>query len=133
MEKYSKVHTIYYKDAISNNKSPTEKVLFRAVYGEEINKLKEMQVFDPAVKIQRDTVPRNKIIPINSIFTIKRSGQHKARIVARGDKQDESTYGVTSTSTIGIDSLKLWLIHANNLGWYLKSVDINSAFLHAKL
>ena len=133
LEKYSKVHTIYYKDAISNNKSPTEKVLFRAVYGEEINKLKEMQVFDPAVKIQRDTVPRNKIIPINSIFTIKRSGQHKARIVARGDKQDESTYGVTSTSTIGIDSLKLWLIHANNLGWYLKSVDINSAFLHAKL
>ena len=90
-------------------------------------------MFDPAVKIQRDAVSSNKIIPINSIFTIKCSGQHKARIVARGDKQDESTYGVTSTSTIGIDSLKLLLIHANNLGWYLKSVDINSAFLHAEL
>ena len=124
---------MYYKDAISNNKNPTERALFKAAYDEEINKLKEMQVFDPAVKSQRDAVSSNKIIPINSIFTIKRSGQHKARIVARGDKQDESTYGVTSTSTIGIDSLKLLLIHANNLGWYLKSVDINSAFLHAKL
>ena len=90
-------------------------------------------MFDPAVKIQRDAVSSNRIIPINSIFTIKRSGQHKARIVARGDKQEESTYGVTSTSTISIDSLKLLLIHANNLGWYLKSVDINSAFLHAEL
>ena len=133
LEKHSKIHTIYYKDAISNNKNPTEKALFKAAYDKEIGKLKEMQVFDPAVKLQRDTVPRNKIIPINSIFTIKRSGQHKARIVARGDKQDESTYGVTSTSTISIDSLKLLLIHANNHGWYLKSVDINSAFLHAEL
>ena len=40
---------------------------------------------------------------------------------------------VTSTSTISIDSLKLLLIQANNLGWYLKTVDINSAFLHAEL
>ena len=133
LERHSKVHTIYYKDAISNNKNPTEKALFKAAYDKEIGKLREMQVFDPAVKIQRDAVSSNRIIPINSIFTIKRSGQHKARIVARGDKQDESTYGVTSTSTISIDSLKLLLIHANNLGWYLKSVDINSAFLHAEL
>ena len=36
-EKYSKVHTIYYKDAISNNKNPTGRALFKAAYDEEIN------------------------------------------------------------------------------------------------
>ena len=55
-KKNSKVHTIYYKDAISNNKNPTEKALFKAAYDKEIGKLKEMQVFDFAVKLQRDTV-----------------------------------------------------------------------------
>ena len=41
LEKHSKVHTIYYKDAISNNKNPTEKALFKEAYDKEINKLKE--------------------------------------------------------------------------------------------
>ena len=32
LEKHSKIHTIYYKDAISNNKNPTEKALLEAAY-----------------------------------------------------------------------------------------------------
>ena len=85
-EKYCKVHIIYYKDAISNSKNPTEEALFREAYDKEIDKLKEMQVFGPAVKMQRNVVSPNKIIPINSIFTVKRQSQHKARILAREDK-----------------------------------------------
>lgn len=85
-EKYTKAHTIYYKDSISNNKNPTERALFREAYGKEINKLKEVQVFDPDMEIQRNAVSLNKIIPINSIFATKRWVQRKARIVAREGK-----------------------------------------------
>ena len=90
-----------------------------------------MRVIDPKVKVRRTSVPSIQVIPTNTIFTVKRSGEHKARIVARGDEQDRTTYGDISTMTLGFPPLKLLLMHANNNCWYLKSVDINCTFLHA--
>ena len=92
-----------------------------------------MKVIDPKVKVRRTSVPSIQVIPTNTIFTVKRSGEHKARIVARGDKLDTSTYDETTTSNLNIESLKLLLIEANNRRWYLKSIDINFVFLHAKI
>ena len=132
-EKGSKVYAIYYKDAITNNPDPTEKELFKAAFTKEYNNLINMKVIDPKVKVRRTSVPSIQVIPTNTIFTVKRSGEHKARIVARGDKQDTSTYDETTTSNLNIESLKLLLIEANNRRWYLKSIDINFAFLHAKI
>ena len=132
-EKGSKVYAIYYKDAITNNPDPTEKELFKAASTNEYNNLINMRVIDPKVKVRRTSVPSIQVIPTNTIFTVKRSGEHTARIVARGDKQDTSTYDETTTSNLNIESLKLLLIEANNRRWYLKSIDINFAFLHAKI
>ena len=132
-EKGSKVYALYYKDAITNNPDPTEKELFKAAFTKEYNNMINMKVIDPKVKVRRTSVPSIQVIPTNTIFTVKRSGEHKARIVARGDKQDTSTYDETTTSNLNIESLKLLLIEANNRRWYLKSIDINFAFLHAKI
>ena len=132
-EHHAKVHAIYFKDAIINNPDKAEKALFQAAFDKEFNNLVEKEVFDPEVKYKRSAIPSNKIIPTNTIFTVKRSGEHKARIVARGDKQDRTTYGDISTTTLGFAPLKLLLMHANNNRWHLKSVDINCAFLHASL
>ena len=132
-ERKFKLGAIYYNEAITNNPNPEEKRKFKEAYDKEYNNLISMEVIDPNVKLLRGTVPKNQIISTTPIFTIKRSGEHKARIVARGDRQDETTYGDTKTSNLTMDSLKMLLIHANNNKWYMKSVDINFAFLHAPL
>ena len=132
-EHHAKVHAIYFKDATINNPDKAEKALFQAAFDKEFNNLVEKEVFDPEVKYKRSAIPSNKIIPTNTIFTVKRSGEHKARIFARGDKQDRTTYEDISTTMPGFTPLKLLLMHANNNSWYLKGVDIDCAFLHASL
>ena len=132
-EHQAKVRTIYFQDAITNNPDKIKKALFQAAFDKEFNNQVKKEVFDPDVKYKRSTIPSNRIILTNTTFTIKQSGEHKMRIVARGDKQNRTTYGDISTTTLGFTPLKLLLMHANNSCWYLKSIDINCAFLHASL
>lgn len=124
------MHAIYFKDAITNNPDKAEQALFQAMFAKEFNNLVEKQVFDPDMKYKRSTIPSNKITPI---FTVKQSGEHKARIIARGGKQDNTPHGDISTTTLRSAFLKLLLMHANTNCWYLKSVGINCAFIHTSL
>lgn len=85
----NKIHRIYYKEAISNNDNLQERIKFTEAYNKEVNNLITMNVMDLKVKLPLNKIPQNKIISTNTMFTIKRNGTHKARIVCRGDKQDE--------------------------------------------
>ncbi|EDO14972.1 Tkp4 protein, partial [Vanderwaltozyma polyspora DSM 70294] len=130
------VHTIrsmYYNEAITNNTNMKTRKLFQEAYQKELDNLKRMLVFDIQMGIPRNQVPKEQIIPVQTIFNVKRDGTHKARIVCRGDKQTASTYGVITTDLLQMDTLKLLLMIANNNRMVVQTLDINHAFLYADL
>jgi len=129
----NRVRAIYYRDAITNNKNTLQRKKFDEAYQKELNNLIRMKVFDLEVKLPRNQVPKDKIISTQSIFNVKRDGTHKARIVCRGDQQTESTYSVYTTDLLQMDSLKLFLMLANNNKMMIQTLDINHAFLYADL
>ncbi|EGA56282.1 YJL113W-like protein [Saccharomyces cerevisiae FostersB] len=92
-----------------------------------------MKVFDVDVKYSRSEIPDNLIVPTNTIFTKKRNGIYKARIVCRGDTQSPDTYSVITTESLNHNHIKIFLMIANNRNMFMKTLDINHAFLYAKL
>ena len=76
---------------------------------------------------------KKKIIHINTIFTCKRNGVYKARIVCRGDLQKDNSYNEIETSILDMQSLKILLTVANNKKMFSRAFDINHAFLCADL
>ena len=69
-----KIHALYFKQAITNNKNVEEKKKYLEAYQKELNNLTDMGVFDPKIKLARNNVKKDKIIPINTLFTRKRNG-----------------------------------------------------------
>ena len=56
----------------------------------EIASLRAMEVFE---EVDLESIPPDtKILPTMWIYTVKRDGTHKARLVARGDRQSEGDY-----------------------------------------
>ncbi|GMM58472.1 hypothetical protein DAKH74_050890 [Maudiozyma humilis] len=128
-----KIRAIYYKEAITNNSNDEERVAFQEAYQKELNNLVKAKVYDPTISIPRKQINPEKIISINTIFSIKRDGLHKARIVARGDLQSEGSYHDTDTSLLNMESLKLFLIMSFEKNLYVRTIDINHAFLYAPI
>lgn len=128
-----RIKTIYYNEAISRNADLKEKHAYKEAYRKELQNLKDMKVFDVDVKYNRSDVPSNLIIPTNTIFSKKRNGIYKARIVCRGDIQTPDTYNVIGTESLNHNHIKIFLMIANNRNMFMKTLDINHAFLYAKL
>lgn len=128
-----KIRSIYFKDAIKNNKDLHSRIKYQEAYNKEYNNLIEMKVIDPQIKLDKKDVDNDKIIPINTIFDVKRDGTYKARIVARGDRQGQETYGNIETSLLNMDSLRVFLILSLEKNLRLRTMDINHAFLYADL
>ena len=127
------IRALFYKDAITTNTDLEAKTKFIEAYNAELTNLVNMGVIDLNVKIEKTKIPKNKLIPLNSIFDIKRSGVYKARIVCRGDQQDPTSYNDIETAILNMDSLKILLILSNNSNMKLRTLDINHAFLYADL
>lgn len=128
-----KIRAIYYNEAISKNPDLKEKHEYKQAYHKELQNLKDMKVFDVDVKYSRSEIPDNLIVPTNTIFTKKRNGIYKARIVCRGDTQSPDTYSVITTESLNHNHIKIFLMIANNRNMFMKTLDINHAFLYAKL
>lgn len=80
-----------YYQAIINNKDLIEKQKFQEAYHKEITQLTKMNTWSN-VPIDATSINKEKIINSMFIFTVKRDGKHKCRLVARGDQQRPSTY-----------------------------------------
>lgn len=128
-----KIRALFYKQAITENQNLEEKIKFIEAYNKELQNLVNMKVIDLNIAIDKSKIQKDKIVGTNSIFTIKRDGTYKARIVCRGDQQTSSSYNDIETSILSLDSLRILLIIANNKKMKLKTLDINHAFLYATL
>ena len=129
----SKIRAIYYKDAISNNRNLREKSKYMAAYKTELNNLVKNNVYDPQIQISKEKIEKEKVVPINSLFTVKRDGTYKARIVARGDLQHYTSFNSTDTALLSMESLKLFLSMALDADLHVRTMDISHAFLYAPI
>ena len=131
--KTNQIRSVYYSDAIADNKDNDEKVQFQEALQKEYHNLEEMGVFDKCIKIPRKEVNKDIAIPTTPIFTTKRDGTHKARVVARGDLQGKSTFADIDTDILSIESLKIFIILALQKSHHIRTIDINHAFLYASI
>jgi len=126
--------SLNYFDAITHNKSQSERTLFKAAYDKEINQLLKMNTWETSKLHDSNDIPKKKIINSMFIFTTKRDGSKKCRFVARGDQQHPSTYDEDAISnTVHHYALMSTLAIALDSKKYVVQLDISSAYLYADL
>ncbi|KAH3902426.1 uncharacterized protein SCDLUD_000003 [Saccharomycodes ludwigii] len=131
--KHSTGDTLYLHEIYGlTNKEIKNKYI--SAYRKELKNLEDSGTYDKNATITVDAVDKKQIVPLLILFNVKRSGEYKCRIVARGDEQDESTFNRDlSSSNLSHDGLMLILNMAfvNKLKIY--QLDIKAAYLNAKL
>jgi len=101
---------------------------------EEINSLIDQNVFDMS-PIDISTIPTTSIIPSQVIFDICMNAdgtvnKYKARLVAQGNHQHESTFFDTFADTASAKSINILFSIAAAASLYIFSLDIKTAFLY---
>ncbi|CCH59834.1 hypothetical protein TBLA_0C00120 [Henningerozyma blattae CBS 6284] len=124
----NKIRSIYYKEAITNNKNLKQRERFIKSFKKEVENLVKMGVYDPDIRLPKSAIPKNKIISTVIVFTVKRDGTCKARYCARGDLQNQESYGNTESSILSLDSLKILL----SVYWDSRELDIVIQCLRCK-
>lgn len=131
---YSEDATLSYSQAITGNKNKLLRDQFTQAFDKEINQIRKMHVWDENKLIDISEVDRNKVINPMLVFSIKRDGTKKCRLVARGDQQDLSTYSKDrQQDTINNMALMTVLVVALDHNLTIKQLDISSAYLYADL
>ena len=70
------------------------------------------------------------IIPGKTVFSIKREGTKKVRIVGCGNFQEDSGLAVF-TVNVDVITVRVVMLISSLLGWFVTGVDVKTAFLHA--
>lgn len=124
---------LQYFQAITHNRDPIEKEKFQEAYDKEISQLTKMGTWSVKT-IEATEVDKSKIINSMFIFSVKRDGHHKCRLVARGDQQKASTYQPDLMSnTVHHYALMSCLSIALQNNYDIIQLDISSAYLYAPL
>ena len=75
-----------------------------------------------------------RIVSLRWVFTKKHDGLLKARLVARGFTQNAGTdYTDTYSPVLNLETLKLLIVYAFRKGFYMKQLDVKTAFLYGDL
>lgn len=125
--------SLNYSQAITNNNDTTDKELFIQAYHKEVDQLVKMETWDNN-PIDINDIDKSQVINSMFIFTIKRDGKHKCRLVARGDLQKPHTYQKDLISnTVHHYALTTCLSKAFTENFDIIQLDISSAYLYALL
>lgn len=74
-----------------------------------------------------------KTIMTKWVFNIKSDQTYKARLVARGDLQDESTYDITYSPTLRPEIARTIFAQNVTKRWFFKQYDFKTAYLNSLL
>ncbi|CAD7962993.1 unnamed protein product, partial [Amoebophrya sp. A120] len=74
-----------------------------------------------------------EIIPTVCIYTKKRDGRYKCRLVALGNRQKLSLQGEIYSPTVSHAANRYLLVEAAARGWKVRQFDISNAFVRAAL
>ncbi|KAF8716550.1 Reverse transcriptase (RNA-dependent DNA polymerase), partial [Rhizoctonia solani] len=100
----------------------------------EVSTFKKMDTYDLT-----DLPPGHKAIGNAWVFTLKRNAdgtpaRYKGRLVAQGFSQRPGIdFDETFAPVVRLDSIRLLLSIANQNDWDIRQLDVNSAYLHAKV
>ena len=83
--------------------------------------------------VDKDSPLLKKTIMTKWVFTIKSDGTYKARLVARGDLQDDSTYDATYSPTLRPEIARSIFAQNVTRSWYFKQFDFKTAYLNSLL
>jgi len=124
-----KINTpLTYQQAINSKDSDEWKIAFN----KELNNMYNKNVMK-IVDINK--LPKNiKLIGTRWVLTTKSNGTKKARIVVQGCQQKlNDTYSNTYAPTAQADTLRITIAVAAIRKWNIKQLDIQAAYLNAKL
>ena len=76
---------------------------------------------------------RAELLTSRFIFSTKRSGKRKARLVAGGHIQTRDLFHDDSSRTMSENTLNLFLAHDVQKDYWLTSIDFDGAYLNAHL
>jgi len=133
----TQAHPIYIPKCISSiSKSPTPEKWTSAL-DNEINSLISQQVFDLS-PIDITTIDKKLIIPSRVIFDTRLNAdgsinKYKARLVAQGNFQSQSTYFETFADTASAKSINILLSVASAEDLDIASIDVKTAFLYSPI
>jgi hypothetical protein len=80
-----------------------------------------------------ELLPGDEVIPSVLVFTRKRCGKFKARLVALGNKQSIECSGEIYAPTVSHPGNRWLITHAASEGMYIDQFDISNAFISAEL
>jgi len=95
----------------------------------DFEKLIKQNTFKKGVKLKFG----QKAIPMTVVFTEKKDGTRKARMVARGDLQGHMSKELVFSATVQFETVKLVLLVALRKKWLISTLDYTSAFVNAPL
>ncbi|MEY2931251.1 MAG: hypothetical protein RL033_2000 [Pseudomonadota bacterium] len=103
--------------------------LWRRAIKEEVDSCLEYEVWTPC-----SLPPDRQALPCHFIFSVKRDGRHKARLVAGGHRQVQGLdFYETYASVCGFRTVRMIAAIAAREGLHLRQFDICSAFLNGTL
>lgn len=112
-----------YEEAVN---SPDAK-LWKNAMNDEINSLEQNKTWEIV------DAPMSKIIEVKWIFRIKSNGRYKARVVARGFQQAYDENEEIYSPVARMISMKALMSTACVRGWYIESMDVETAFLNGNI
>ena len=93
----------------------------------QFTSLREHDVYQEVAEDERWTVPSDKIIPGNSVFTIKREGTKKVRVDGGGHFQEYNGLAVF-TVNVNVITVRVVMLIAGMLGRFLTRIYVKTAF-----
>jgi hypothetical protein len=119
------VKSITYKQALGGNDAAKWKIAIQ----KELDAMDRYSVWDIVPK------PKGKqVIPLKWIFSIKKNGVYKARLVVVGCRDKNKASKIeTASPTPSAASIRWLLVIVSKFGWEMIQLDLVNAFLNGKI
>jgi len=118
----------HFKDAINSPDAPE----WIVAIGEEFDALKENKTWD--VVDRKDIPDGRSTVKCRWVFTKKRDGRYKARLVVKGYTQIQGIdFDEVFAPVVSFEAVRILLAVAALEGWEIHGMDVKSAFLHGDL
>ena len=96
-------------------------------YKEEIDALEEIGEFQA---VKRSSV-KGQVLPLKELFTTKRDGRKKVRMVVRGDFEKDNGEA-TFAPTAGFEVVRVMMALIAKYNLFVRSLDVKNAFLNGE-
>ncbi len=119
-----------YKEAICSKDGAAK---WKTAIADEFRSHQIHNTWDPTPIVTNDPRVLSRTVSTRWVFNIKSDGRYKARLVARGDHQKESTYTLTFSPTLRPEIMRSILALIATKHWFMAQFDIKTAYLNSSI